>query len=157
MVYLSKVCIVIIQDYINPTVLKRRIDDLMESFGLGVFYEQPVLEPFMSAFCKEYSMICSLADNNKYDNCERFLLPDNCFYNGNTNSIPFMVRMSQLECLLRMILKVSKQVDVFIGNSGTLFDEYEHYQIGINEFADLSNMLNSFLEPNIHFAIMDTE
>lgn len=149
---MSKVCVIVVGDNID-NLLKKKVDRIISDFGLGVFFELSYPEPFLSVFGGRYSLICNISDNHKYDNCEMLLLPDDCFFNGRSNPIPFHVRMTQIECILKTILEQTDNVDLFIGNSGTIYCEYDHYDIQIQDFLTTSSILNSLEPPDLHFHV----
>lgn len=150
---MSKLCIAIFNNFPGIGNTKKQIDLLLNSFNLGIFYEQSNDEPVLSEFQNKSNIICSLSDNCIYNNCEMLLLPDNCFLNGKSNAVPFQERLSQIEEILKAILNNAQKIDLFIGDSGANWDDYVHYDINIHEFLRIASSLNSMNPPDLHFII----
>lgn len=149
---MSKICIGVIKTHIPLEMcsFREQIKPLFNRFGLGVFFEFPYLEPFMKEYEKDDYFVFSVADNMNFDNCEMFLLPDNCTYNGKKNEISFKTRMSNLKSIIEIILKTEKSIELFIGESGTEFFEFEFENINLERFEEtLNNKLNCFDAPDI--------
>ena len=121
---MSTICIAVLQDQkpINQRA-KKELCDILQNKGLYCFFDLKYREPFLENIGK-YQCV-SISDDSEFDNCEMFLLPDRCFYNGKTNLLPFSNRMSVLEDVTSVLQKNEYQVEWFIGDSGTPFDEFQ--------------------------------
>lgn len=150
---MSKLCIAVFNDFSGVTKLKKQISHLLASQNLGVFFELSNDEPALSRFQSDDVVFCSLSDNFKVDNCEMLLLPDNCFSNGEQNTVPFQKRMKQIESVIKIILDSLQSVELFIGDSGVLWDEYTHYDIIVDDFLYIASSLNSTNQHDLHFTI----
>ncbi len=151
---MSLLCIIVFRKGLEKTDLNKRIWKQAESYGLGVSfnlgYEEPILHKVQ--FDPSY-VICSLSDGPTCDNCEMLLLPDFCCFNGKSNPIMFCERMHQIECILKTILTEVCKVELFIGYSGALWDEFSHLMLRLDDFLQTASLLNSISPPNLHFVI----
>lgn len=66
----------------------------------------------------EGAFVCSISNDFLYDNCERLLLPDDCWYNGTCSSAPFAERMNSVCDIVRYAADCSGEVELFIGDCG---------------------------------------
>ena len=117
----------------SESILKKIIKQKAESFGIGVFFpknEQPLI-PIEGKEC-----LISLADSNQFDNCERLLLPDDCYYNGYGNSVSFVQRMEMISNIIYVVLHKSDRVELFVGDLGEYtISEFEYEKISFEEFT----------------------
>lgn len=149
---MSKICIVVIKNhnYLETDKIKEQIKMLFNNCGLGVFFEVAYSEPFLERYKNDEHLIFSISDNFEFDNCEMFLLPDRCKYNGQTNNIPFEKRMCDLKRIIEIILSFCHNIEIFIGDSGTNFEDFQFENIDLDCFEKfLINKLNSFITPDI--------
>ena len=99
----------------SPDSLRRRIVDLSAERNIGAFFPTASnvgLTEYEDAF------VCSISDDFLYDNCERLLLPDDCWYNGTCSSAPFAERMNSVCDIARYAADCSGEVELFIGDCG---------------------------------------
>ena len=137
---MSRIC-VIVADYkksrneLNSTkeIIKKKIFKR----HLGVFFYDKVDEPWDVNY--EGFLKISIADSFKFDNCEMFLLPDNCYYNGHTNKTPFIERMDIISDIVSTLKEQMCEVELYIGDSGTEKEDFIGMQCSVK---DLANMLN---------------
>ena len=91
---MSKICLITAQNVqMSPDSLRRRIVDLSAERNIGAFFPTASnvgLTEYEGAF------VCSISDDFLYDNCERMLLPDDCWYNGTCSSALFAERMNSV-------------------------------------------------------------
>ncbi len=121
--------------------------------NLTVCYKLSYVEPFLD---KEDKLVFSISDNYLHNNCEMFLLPDNCLYNNKINLIPFSERLKTLECIIKVILDKVDEFNLFIGDSGLEYSDFLSFDIKIEEFASIANKyLNSTIPIDIHFKIFN--
>ena len=55
-------------------------------------------------YINEEKQFFSISDNKDFDNCEIFLLPDNCYFNGIQNHIPLVPFISPFHLNNQLIL-----------------------------------------------------
>lgn len=113
---MSKICLITAQNVqMSPDSLRRRIVDLLAERNIGAFFPTASnvgLTEYEDAF------VCSISDDFLYDNCERLLLPDDCWYNGTCSSAPFAERMNSVCDIVRYAADCSGEVELFIGDCG---------------------------------------
>lgn len=113
---MSKICLITAQNVqMSPDSLRRRIVDLSAERNIGAFFPTASnvgLTEYEGAF------VCSISDDFLYDNCERLLLPDDCWYNGTCSSAPFAERMNSVCDIVRYAADCSGEVELFIGDCG---------------------------------------
>ena len=81
------------------------------------------------------------------------LLPDKNSFNGQSNSVSFSARMHCLANFYERVLANCTSIDVFIGNSGLEFSEFEKKSIHISDFSSVTNCLNTAVPPDLHLSI----
>ncbi len=153
---MSKLCIGLIKKPfgIADCSLKEQISLLLNKYNLGVFFKLSYFEPFLKEYNTDECIIFSIVDNNSFDNCEMLFLPDNCYFNVKTNGLSFNERMAILKAACENILQYESKMEIFIGNSGAEFSEYEHISVDpINFEKILIESLNVFDVPSLHFSI----
>ena len=64
--------------------------------------------------------------------------------------------MLQLQKVLEFFLDRVNTLDLFIGDSGTKYDEFDDCIIGVKEFAHISELLNSPNQVDMHITIRKT-
>ncbi|MBQ8210088.1 MAG: hypothetical protein IJZ35_05860 [Clostridia bacterium] len=152
---MSKFCIGIINSK-SSAQQKNKIVRLLQENGLACFFEFDYIEPFLKKYLNQEKQFFSISDSNDFDNCDCFLLPDNCYYNGRQNNIPFENRMEIIVATAREILETKKEVEFFIGDSGACFDDFEHHNVDINSFKNLLlQKMNNFNCTDLHFVVKD--
>ena len=113
---MSKICLITAQNVqMSPDSLRRRIVDLLAERNIGAFFPTASnvgLTEYEGAF------VCSISDDFLYDNCERLLLPDDCWYNGTCSSAPFAERMNSVCDIVRYAADCAGEVELFIGDCG---------------------------------------
>ncbi len=150
---MSKLCIMVFRKIPEQVELNCLIERLIKKYNLGIFYELSYEEPFLKEFQYDNNLIYSLSDNFACDNCEMLLLPDNCVSNARRNHLPFQERMKQVENILKTILDSAKELNLFVGDSGALLNDFDHYKINIQEFIQITHSLNSINPPYLHLTI----
>ena len=149
---MSKICL-----FVLPKAKGRyyeivsQIEPFLRKNGVFPFWGITYQEPIFKKIDVNDSIILSIADDGLYNNCDYFLLPDNCSINGCENEIPFFKRMRIIQNVLQELSKYCSNIELFIADSGCGYDEYEECQLDILDFVDCSNCLNSLSPPDIHF------
>ena len=87
----------------------------------------------------DFDDMISVADTSKNDNCEMFLLPDGCAYNGRNNPLPFLERMNVLKNAIEKIQSYTKRVEVFIGECAANLDDFIQIRCSLNQFPTLAD------------------
>ena len=148
---MSRICIGVLHNNdITPDRLRGELQTLLANTNLTISYKLSYNEPLLRHYVDKTCLIFSFSDNSHYDTCEMLLLPDNCFYNGIENMVPFHKRMQNVEAILTKILEHGSMIDLFIGDSGTQMNEFEENQLHVCEFHHISNSLNTILPPDLH-------
>ena len=151
---MSRICIGILNgSFVTPKILDDELRCLLEQTNIllsyGISYDEPLLEQYA---CRDVIAL-NFSDKNGRGTCEMLFLPDNCCYNGNENTVPFYERMQNIERILTAILKYCPSFDLFIGDSGTQFHDFEEVPIPIQTFLPLSSILNTSIPPDLHLIL----
>lgn len=115
--------------------LMREISRIIHKHGYCVFWGIDWIEPIITTLPSTV-ILCNIVDNIECNNCEMLLLPDGWFFNGRFNIIPARERMQVLEELAAYVIGQGHQVEFFLGNSGTLPNEYRHMHVAYYELSD---------------------
>jgi hypothetical protein len=151
---MSRICICVINGTEkNNELLQQEISALLKCYDFSVFWNLSYEEPFLDRYRKENQVVFSLSDNDRYDNCEMLLLPDKNLVNGKNNPLPFSIRMCCLAEFLGKILSSCTSVDLFIGESGMEYSEFEKKSIHICDFSLIVDCLNTAIPPDLHLSI----
>ncbi len=68
------------------------------------------------------------------------LLPDRCWYNNKTNTVPFLVRMAFLRFVIEDVMDYSKSVELYIGDLGEyMIEEFQTFSVNTQEFIWFMN------------------
>ena len=149
---MSKICILAIVPKLGrKSILKEQICDLLLSIGLGVSFSSNNYEPLIDHLRKT-SIICFVADSTEHNNCELLLLPDNCFFNGMINEVPFKKRMGKIGAVITAVSSNSERIDLFFGYSGDRFEDYKTVLTTPDSFPSVSSRVyNNSDYCSIHF------
>lgn len=151
---MSKICLGVLTDNnMDLEQVRHQVKELIEPFGLAVFFEQTYNEPLLEAFIDKRCIVFSVADSYQHDNCEMFLLPDECTFNGRNNNTSFSIRMEKLGVIVGKLLGCSEEVHLFIGDSGTRYSEFETHSISILEFQRIIGQLNTVTPEDLHIIV----
>lgn len=153
---MSKICILVLS---KPGVNMKLLEEITrleaDHIDCGVFftfdYREPVIEQY-----KNSAFICSFSDDYRFDNCEMLLLPDDCWSHTKTNLVPFHRRMELLRDAIVQICITAQtdKVDLFIGDSGTCYDDFELVQTTFSDFPDvIDQLVNNIGFPQLRFVI----
>ncbi len=155
---MSKNCFIVFSKTETETdseSFKERIASIINDFGLGIFFDFNYSDPILSHY-NEASIICSIADNQQFDNCEMLFLPDNCLFNGKSNTYSFYVRMQQIALLFSAFSVPC--FELLIGTSGTAYEDYKIVQTAIELFpAAITKEIMKYELPPLHFYLLNTE
>lgn len=152
---MSKICIIVLCNTLSASdIFNNEIDILLKQCNLKIISELSYNEPLCDKYKKGDYLLFSISDAHYADNCEMFLLPDGCLINGKRNNMPFSERMSIFEKILLNILKKTQLIHLFVGDSGTAFDDYEEKCIDLFEFKDEIMHLNATTPPDLHFTLL---
>lgn len=148
---MSKICYMVVPKKRNDSFIKEEIKKIFLSAGLGVTFDIDYFEPALKNVSGNF-LICSITDNPNCDNCELFLLADNCYYSGKKNSLPFFDRMEMLAQLISKLQDSPEDMELFLGDSGTEYDDFTEILITTAEFPFVANQLfNNCGFPQLHF------
>ena len=137
---MSKICLLVISNSgcEEKHLLKEEINSQISDAGYATFFQLGYYEPLLNHYSKN-TLICSIADNNSFDNCEMLWLPDNCSLNGRENTSLFFDRMSALSNSFSHIIKHTGQLELFVGYSGSEYEDFTHIRIKCSEFAHIAD------------------
>ncbi len=137
---MSSLCLFKVPAFLLTDRLKEETVHILSSRGLACFWKDTIQEPFVEQLPDISSQsFFSIADDTCYDNCEMFVLPDGCFYNGRTNSIPFIKRMEVLQDVFSFFKCHGISAELFMGDSGGLLEEYHMFCCSIEEIPNIIN------------------
>lgn len=151
---MSKICLITAQNVqISPDSLRQQIVDLAAERNIGAFFPTA-----SSVGLTEYkgAFVCSISDDLLYDNCERLLLPDDCWYNGTYSSTPFAERMDSVRDIVRCVSDCSDEVELFIGDCGQCpLAEFEPVSVRLECLHEnLVRMFNDYNAPQVRIRII---
>lgn len=116
-------------------ILKQEIKTLATQYDRDVNFFVDWSEPILS--CIDINaLVVNVLDSPKSNNCDFLLLPDDWYINGLTNSMDFKERMKFLQEIAQLMITKKCCVDVYLGQSGLLPEEYIHFTIKVNELID---------------------
>lgn len=150
---MSKIFVIICK---NSNSVPTPLDDfyrLCGEYDVGIFCGMDCDDPVCYGEALSDTFVLSLADSDVHNNCEMLLLPDYCSINGRTNTLPFVERAIVFQRIMAPLITSLGTVDVFVGESGTQLDEYVHYCVSLNEFAEVMMQMNSIHAPDLHITI----
>lgn len=116
---------------------KRIQDELKKVAAMhnrGICFKIDWYEPLVDTLENIHS-IFSLTDSPESDNCEMLFLPDGCYCNEVSNNSSIFERMQYLQNLATIVLSNGHSIEYYIGNSGTLIDEYETISVQCTELS----------------------
>ena len=142
--------------YSSKSVIQKQLVLNFSQFEYCFFKKEINEIPFLMEYGDEY-IVFSIADNYMYDNCEMLLLPDSCWFNEKKNDIPFVERMKNIENVLKEVIKITGNVEVFVGDCDAELFEFETITIDIQDFSKKANeKLNTIDLRYIHFILRYT-
>lgn len=103
----------------------KKMMQISEGYNRGISFEFDWSEPFFERIPSD-ALKFHVTDSITSSNCEMLFLPDNCYYNGRTNSQPFAERMAFLTAISNVFAANRVVLELYIGMSGSLLDEYEN-------------------------------
>lgn len=134
---MSKICIGVILDCpLNLFELQNNLKKKGRKYGIGISFDLNYQEHFMEYYSDQTAIFVDFNDNENSSNCEMLLLPDDCCYNGLQNEIPFNDRMLHLKNISEYLITQNLHFELFIGDSGTEYYEFQEYHIIIDDFLN---------------------
>ena len=136
---MSLICIGLVNglEDIHIEAIKEKQRVIADKKGIFVFFSISWGEEFVQRVKHNY--LFSLADNEKYDNCEMLLLPDGWEYNNHKNMIPFRIRAEYFREMIEPLTDLGYIVDLFIGTSGDTFEDFIPLVV---DASDLGRIIN---------------
>ena len=143
---MSNICVMVIGniDKNDEEDIRLSVKQIVNLYGYGVFFELDFNCPIIDFY--QNSLIISFADDYRFNNCERLILPDNCMFNGIYNDNSLLDRMNRLMDVARFFQKYDVTTDIFIGDCGCKINEYYLLECKENE---LSSEISDFLNNNV--------
>lgn len=148
---MSKICLVTSKNiHMQNNILRQKIVELAAARKIGAFFPSVISAGLIVA--EKGGLLCSITDTFSYDNCERLLLPDNCWYNGTRSSTPFSERIKAICDIVRYIESQSDKVEMYIGDCGQCtLSEFVRLNIQIRYLQEiLIHELNTFDAMSLH-------
>ena len=133
---MSMICMVVASDLkVESSHFEDVIRENTRRFHLGVFFNDNEDMELLSDNTED-CIICSLADNEVYNNCDRLMLPDGCWFNGYTNKVPFQLRMSTICSIINDIMSMCNHVELYVGESGAnSIDDFVSFDLKLCDFV----------------------
>ena len=154
---MSKICLCVLHGARDQNYeIASQIKPLLNKYSISLFWDIAYHEPIIDVTDSDNTIIFSIADDSIYDNCEHLLLPDECSVNGFVSPTPFGERMKSIQDLLQEMSRYCNSIELFVGDSGCRYDEYEKIEISISDFADTAKCMNSPSSPDMHFMFSST-
>lgn len=137
---MSRICIGVIKSpKKNHLTLKEKITAILNKSEL-YFFNVDYYEPFLEKYDNGDYFIFSISDNRDMDSCEMLFLPDKWFFNGNSHKYSFEKRITHLQYVIDSISQLiyPLRFELFIGESGSDYIDFERYEIEPNEFVQIA-------------------
>lgn len=132
---MSRICIfvatAICQEH--KAIIKNDILQFIGKYNLGAFFDQNHNEPFLSFYENRFTI--SIADSERYDNCEMFMCPDGWSIAGKKPVFSFRKRMMILQEIATLIVNKTGKVELFIGDSGLDYDDFIEFECNVMDVA----------------------
>ena len=153
---LSKICYVVCIGMLQPSVdVRVTVQNIVSKYGYHAFFEHEYQEPLLDEYDSPF--VISIADAPKHDNCEMLLLPDGYYYNGRTNTNSFVERMAVLRDVVIFLRSVGQSVELFLGTSGTAYDEFVEFHTSAEDIAQMLEKYycppGQWMESDVHIII----
>lgn len=152
---MSKFCIIKLKNinaFEDKECLFQKIEEELSIHKLTCFEHKSE-----SLIKEENTEYISLADSKEYDNCEMFLLPDGCFNNGETNSIPFSERMNIIKNLIIKVQPFVQSFEIFMGECASNKEDFIDLNCSLEEFPKIAEKRfyskETFVLEELHFII----
>lgn len=113
----------------------QQIESLAMRHNHGVKFFVDWYEPIVFRIPEE-AFLVNILDNPKSDNCELLFLPDGWYNNGETSSLAFRERMNFLLDVTNTFINRKYRVDIYLGQSGTLPEEYSDIILTNKDLVD---------------------
>ena len=94
------------------------LKNLAKHYDRGIKFSVDWPEPLVLRLPQD-ALIINVSDRPESDNCERLLLPDNWYLNGQTNEVPFCERIKVLQEISAVFTDRQYRAEWYLGTSGT--------------------------------------
>lgn len=135
---MSSFCLCVCENITNECEKKifvQEIKMIAQYYKRGIKFSLDWPEPIISCVQKD-SLVVNILDSPESNNCELFLLPDGWYSNGKTDKIAFRERMRFLRDVSNVFIEKNYIVSIYLGQSGTLPEEFSNCVLKINNFID---------------------
>ena len=132
---MSRICIAVLQ--VRPgrwQELQEAAAAYAEDHGFGVHFSLSYDEPLLAHY-DETAKLLNFTDHQEHENCEMLLLPDHCSFGGIRSGVPLRVRMQWLAELLGSLKAYTQDLDLFIGDSGANYEDFDLICLKFSEFS----------------------
>ncbi len=132
---MSSICIFVFEktDSDSELFIKNNINNVVNKYQRGAFWDLNYEEPFLSKYID--SLVVSISDSVTFDNCEKLLLADDSCYNGESATQPFSERIKVIQECANFLISHAKIVHLYIGLSGTEYEDYDEESCCINDLT----------------------
>jgi hypothetical protein len=145
---------IIVEDNINVNEFRKSLLEYSQNQGIGLFFENRFIEAFEAEI--KYAHLCfSISDSERFDNCEFLVAP--WWFQGHSIE-QFVLNFKKIEGLLSLCLIYSKTVDLWMGESGDLNENFKHSTIKLQNL--ITNIQKEYQSsyisgvPPIHYTIV---
>jgi len=134
---MSSLCLCIINgiEIAEKNVFVPKVELLAQNYKCNVDFCINWCEPILSDV-KQDSFIVNIIDSSISKNCELFLLPDNWWFNGQTNKVGFRERIKLLEDIAGLFDLKKHSINIYLAESGTALDEFVNVSLKRDEISD---------------------
>ena len=135
---MSLFCFCVVDDYIEESKVQFyaiQIEKIAKKNNIGIKFHVDWIEPILSHIKKD-ALFINLVDSPGSDNCELLFLPDGWYFNAQTNEKTFKERMRFLQEISDILIKDKHCVNLYLGQSGTLLEEFIFVELKKNELVD---------------------
>ncbi len=149
---MSKICLCAI-DTQNTNIdgMKENLVKMCNELSIGVFFNEDLFEPCIQSLNLNSPVSISFSDDFRFNNCEKLLMPS--YADKDNNS--FKKRIEKIRVLLDIMLAYYSKIDVFLGDSGEVIDDFVIIEVFIDEFVDkIMPLSETFLySDSYHFIV----
>ena len=108
---------------------------LAGKISVGIFTRERYIEEFESIYNNSGDVYrFSISDDQRYDNCERLLLP---YWFCDCSEEIFANNMKKIAGVIEYCLKYSPKVELYVGTSGDQYDDFENLHIKLGDLHDV--------------------
>ena len=150
----SFITVIINIDEQHRDLLKEALHRKAELCGIGVWFNDRYIDEFEMFHQTPNTVAFNIADNYLFNNCEELVTP---WWYCDCGEELFAIRMGKIRNIVEECFKYVDEVNLFIGTSGALYDDFKHVIIF---FTDLHSEIVKqyeadrwFVPPLVHFVI----